>query len=109
VTALRALLFAVFGGFIGAAPAAPVVAGPDGACSEAPQKSERPRCEGSERTDSTVAAAPPHAGTCAAAPPAPPVRPPAATAVAPVLHGRTVPPAGEDVRAGFLGLPPPAR
>jgi hypothetical protein len=111
VNALRALLCAVFGGFIGAAPAAPVVAGPGGAFTEAPQRSERPTCQGTERSDSTVAGAPPRAGGGAAAvvpavaglPPVPFV------AAAPVLRGRSVPPPDENVRAGFLDLPPPAR
>jgi hypothetical protein len=111
VTALRALLFAVFGGFISAAPAAPTAEGPEGACSEAPQKSERPTCAGTARADSTVAGAPPRAGGgVAAVPPAVVTRPPAvAFAAAPVLRGRPVPPPAEDVRAGLLDLPPPAR
>ncbi len=115
--ALRALLFAVFGGFIAAAPAAPVaVKGTDASFTDAfdrTQKSERPGCELSARTARGVAAAPPHAG-------APPfaaailrgatARPPAAVAAAVSAdRGRPVPPPLEDVRAGLLDLPPPAR
>jgi hypothetical protein len=115
MAAFRALLFAVFGGFIGAAPAAPVVAGPDGACSGAQkqgQRSERPGCEVSERDSSGVAAAPPRAGAppvacgtppfAVARPPLVPL-PPAPTGRAPAAR-----PPLEDVRAGLTDLPPPA-
>ena len=113
MTALKALLFAVFGGFIGAAPAAPAIAGPGGAILDAgqTQKSERPTCGASGRSDASVAGAPPFAGDVAATtPPTETDRPPAVFAASIlVLCGRTVPPPLEDVRAGLLDLPPPAR
>ncbi len=112
--ALRALLFAVFGGFIGAAPAAPVVAGASDACApKQTQKSERPGGEASERPASGVAAAPPSAGVPPAAAGIPPasVPLPPCSIVVPAPSGRAgpVPPPVGDVRAGRLGLPPPAR
>jgi hypothetical protein len=113
---LRALLFAVFGGFIGAAPAAPVVPGPEGALADAPkqtQKSERPGCDVCARAAPSVAAAPPISDappTAAGSPPIVVARPPAAfVAVIPLGRDRPVPPPLEDVRAGLLDLPPPAR
>ncbi len=116
MAALRALLFAVFGGFIGAAPAAPVVTGPDGASFDAlkqTQKSERPPGEICARAAPSVAAAPPSAGVppvAAGVPRAPAVRPSAAiVATISPDRGRPVPPPFEDVRAGLLDLPPPAR
>ncbi len=112
--ALRALLFAVFGGFIGAAPAAPVVAGSAGSCApKQTQKSERPGGEVSERPASDVAAAPPSAGappSDAGAPLASVPKPPRPI-VALALSGHAGPVARPvaDIRAGRLGLPPPAR
>ena len=116
MAALRALLFAVFGGFIGAAPAAPAgVADANGFADAAKQtqKDERPGCGIPARPARGVAAAPPHAGTAPlAAESSPPAaaRPPVAS-VAPLCadRGRRVPPPSEDVRAGLLDLPPPAR
>ena len=116
--AFRALLFAVFGGFIGAAPAALPAGGGagHGGCMDAraqTQRLERPAFELSTPTTPCIAAAPPCSGGAPAA-----AIPPASAAVlllaaipasAPVRPGRPVPPPSEDVRAGLLDLPPPAR
>jgi len=112
--AIRALLFAVFGGFIGAAPVAPVVAGAEGSCApKQTQKSERPGCDVAERPAASVAAAPPSAGTApAAVAPAPAGEslPPRSVAIeTPSRSAGSVPPRAADVCAGRLGLPPPAR
>ena len=116
MAALRALLFAVFGGFIGAAPAAPVaVPEASGAFSDAgrqTQKDERPGSDIRARDTRGIAAAPPHAGVPPVAEPLPstdsslPVAIPAPLPPDPDRPGRTPP---EDVRAGLLALPPPAR
>jgi len=116
--AFRALLFAVFGGFIGAAPAALPAGGGagSGGCMDAraqTQRLERPAVELSVPATLCVAAAPP----CAGGPPAAAI-PPASAAVrlwaaipasVPARPGRPVPRPSEDVRAGLLDLPPPAR
>jgi hypothetical protein len=112
--AIRALLFAVFGGFIGAAPVAPVVAGAEGSCApKQTQKNERPGCDVAERPAPSVAAAPPSAGAAPAAVAPPPARetqaPRAAALEASTGRSGSVPPPAADVRAGHLGLPPPAR
>ena len=120
MAALRALLFAVFGGFIGAAPAAPVVpdraghdAGEAGACTHS-QKSEHGGYGAEAPATRECAAAPPSSDTGTPAtgmlPPSCGFRLPAA---APAPSGsspgpRPRPPA-EDVRAGLLDLPPPPR
>ena len=117
MAALRALLFAVFGGFIGAAPAAPVaVPEASGAFTDAgkqTQKNERQGGEVRSRDARGIAAAPPHGGVppVAKGPSSP------ATAVPPVAilppprsdRDRAAEPPPEDVRAGLLALPPPAR
>lgn len=115
--ALRALLFAVFGGFIGAAPAAPVVTdrhdGPEAGAAQQSQKSEHPGFDVDAPAPRDCAAAPP--GTDAPGPgpaiaPDCPPRPSAAVAAPPGrAAGGTPGPQVEDVRAGLLGLPPPPR
>jgi hypothetical protein len=118
MAALRALLFAVFGGFIGAAPAAPVaVADASGAFTDAgkqTQKDERPGGEIRSRDARGIAAAPPRGGVPPVAtepsPSASAARPPVAIP-APLRpdRDRGAEPPPEDVRAGLLALPPPAR
>ncbi|HEX5030766.1 MAG TPA: hypothetical protein VFX78_04850 [Candidatus Eisenbacteria bacterium] len=120
MAALRALLFAVFGGFIGAAPAAPAVpdraghdAGANGAVSHS-QKSEHPTHEIGAPLARDRAAAPPCTDTPGSAPAfAPPRethRPSRHVATATRLSGGGTPlPPVADVRAGLLDLPPPAR
>jgi len=117
VAALRALLFAVFGGFIGAAPASPVLPShgdyADGATSQS-QKREQPGDEVSAPLASSCAAAPPCSDTpnlAAGIPPAPAPRPVHFTE-APASACRVIdalPPSAEDIRAGLLDLPPPTR
>lgn len=119
MAALRALLFAVFGGFIGAAPAAPAVpdrtghdAGP-GAVSHS-QKSEEPPQGVAAPSASDPAAAPPCTDTPGPAPAVPIAgdapRAQGLPAAAPRLaSGGAPPPPVEDVRAGLLDLPPPTR
>jgi hypothetical protein len=119
--ALRALLFAVFGGFIGAAPAAPVV--PDRAGHDAPeadaaqqsQKSEHPVREAEAPTARDRAAAPPSADTVGSAIGALPserlvfrLPEPVAGSSGPSRGATPLPPV-EDIRAGLLDLPPPPR
>jgi len=118
--ALRALLFAVFGGFIGAAPAAPVVpdraghdAGEAGAAQQS-QKSEHPGCELDTPAPSHCAAAPPGTGAPGPAPALPLDirilgRPGHVAAPPGPCRGATPHAHAEDVRAGLLGLPPPPR
>jgi len=120
MAALRALLFAVFGGFIGAAPAAPAVPGraghdaaPTGAVSHS-QKSEQPPYETAAPSASDPAAAPPCTDTPGPAPALPHLgdarrsKRPLAAAPRPNAGGAPLPPV-EDVRAGLLDLSPPAR
>jgi hypothetical protein len=117
--AFRALLFAVLGGFIAAAPAAPVA--PDreghdagGAAAGKPQKSEQAGYEGDTPSARDCAGAPPTTDTPGPGmavlsperslrPPEPPCGPPC-----PSEGARPLPPAA-DVRAGLLDLPPPPR
>jgi hypothetical protein len=116
VIALRALLCAVLGGFIGAAPAAPVAAPGDGEkgyvhAGSQSQKRET-SCEVTEPTPRGCAAAPPCAGGQPAAVVfahwgAPEPFALALVAMAP-RPGRAHAPSIEDIRAGFLDLPPPA-
>jgi len=120
MAALRALLFAVFGGFIGAAPAAPVVpertghdAGHAGAATQS-QKSEHPAHEIGSSSARDCAAAPPCTDTPGPAPALPHsgrrCLPPFSVSASPRPSGGGIPlPPAADVRAGLLDLPPPAR
>jgi hypothetical protein len=119
MAALKALLFAIFGGFIGAAPSAPVhVAeqGHDGYADAHTHTQKRGRTVRDRISEGRpVAAAPPGPGFAqsAACPPRPPTPgPPPAQAVAEARGARgtwhCARPAA-DVRAGLVGLPPPAR
>jgi hypothetical protein len=113
--AFRALLFAVFGGVIGAAPAAPPAGAGTGSggCVDPrsqTQKLERPLgdlCSAAR----PVAGAPPAAGVSPFVAPCPSFdldRPPHAMAGAPLAPGGVDPiPPRALVRAGLLGLPPP--
>jgi hypothetical protein len=116
---LRALAFAIFGGFIGAAPATPLAARAGGETGHIDAGSQSQR---REQAGYEVAA--PATPVCAAAPPAtdtPPIAAGCAASAADaarVAHGcapalprsgRTLRPSAEDVRAGLLDLPPPAR
>jgi hypothetical protein len=120
MSATRALLIAVFGGFIGAAPGAPVLVatGSDGGYRDhraEAQKRERPAYE-APSPSAAVAAAPPSAGGADA--PSSAVLP-ASTAgylpagnpvgVASIRLRRPPAPSADDVRAGLLDLPPPVR
>jgi len=118
MAALRALLFAVFGGFIGAAPAAPVVTGGAGHAGyldagSHSQKRETPGYEINAPVTPSRAAAPP----CTDAPPTAALVPlasaprafPRASAFLCTQRDRTNVCPIEDVRAGLLDLPPPAR